>query len=56
MEEVKREIKGGMVIGARRLQASKGGIRSANLSVLLTFEKTLPTEIKIGWLNYRLKE
>ena len=53
MEEVKEEIKGGKVIEAQRLQTNKSGVKQNSLSVLLVFDKSMPSEIHIGWLNYK---
>ena len=56
MEEVKEEIKGGKVIEAKRLQTNKSGYKQNSLSVLLVFDKSMPSEIHIGWLNYKVRE
>ena len=44
------------MIEAKRLQTNKGGVKSDSLSVLVVFEKILPTEVRMGWFNYRVRE
>ena len=56
MEEVKEEIKGGKVVEAKRLQTNKSGVKQNSLSVLLVFDKLMPAEIHIGWINYKVRE
>ncbi len=56
MEDVKNEIQGGNVTEAKRLQMNKGGIKSDSLSVLLVFEKIMPTEVQMGWIKYKVRE
>ena len=56
MEEVKREVKGGKVIEAKRLQTYKAGTKAESLSVMITFEKTLPAEVRMGWINFKVRE
>ena len=50
LEEVKEEIKSGKVIEA------KSGVKLNRLSVLLSFDNLMPSEIRIGWLNYKVRE
>ncbi len=35
---------------------NKGGVKSDSLSVLLVFEKIMPTEVQMGWIKYKVKE
>lgn len=56
MEDVKNEIQGGNVTEAKRLQMNKGGVKSDSLSVLLVFEKIMPTEVQMGWIKYKVRE
>jgi hypothetical protein len=56
VEDVKSEIRGGKVLEVKRLQTNKGGVKSDSLSVLLVFEKSLPGEVQMGWINYKVRE
>jgi len=56
VEDVKREIRGGKVLEVKRLQTNKDGVKSDSLSVLLVFEKSLPGEVQMGWINYKVRE
>lgn len=51
MEDVKNEIQGGNVIEAKRFQMNKGGVKSDSMTVLLVFEKIMPTEVQMGWIK-----
>lgn len=56
LEEVRKNIKGGKVIGIKRLQAKREGVRVDSLSVLLDFqEKVLPENVKVGFLSYKVR-
>lgn len=55
-EEVKKEIRGGKVMDVKRLQTNKGGVKKGSLSMLVQFESTLPKEVKMGSINYRVRE
>lgn len=56
MEDVKNEIQGGNVIEAKRFQMNKGGVKSDSMTVLLVFEKIMPTEVQMGWIKYNVRE
>lgn len=56
MEDVKNEIQGGNVIEAKRFQINKGGVKSDSMTVLLVFEKVMPTEVQMGWIKYKVRE
>lgn len=56
IEDVKKEIQGGKVIEAKRLQTNKSGVKLDSLSILLVFEKTMPSEVQMGWINYKVRE
>lgn len=55
MEDVKNEIQGGNVIEAKRFQMNKGGVKSDSMTVLLVFEKIMPTEVQMGWIKYKVR-
>ena len=54
-KEVKEEIRGEKVIDVKRLKTNKDGVKKDSLSMLVQFENTLPKEVKIGWINYRVR-
>lgn len=56
VEDVKSEIKNGNVLEVKRLQNNKNGVKSDSLSVMIIFEKSLPCEVQIGWINYKVRE
>ena len=56
MNEIKQALSGVKLIEAKRLQTTKGGTKTDSLSVLLTFEESLPSEVRIGWSNYKVRE
>lgn len=55
-EEVKKEIRGGKVLDIRRLRTNKDDVKKDSPSMLVHFESSLSKEIKVGWMNYRVKE
>lgn len=55
-EEVKKEIRRGIVIEGKRLQMNKGGEKTDSLSILVMFKQSMPREVRIGWINYRVRE
>ena len=55
MEQVKKEMQGGNVMKAKRLQ-TKSGVKSDCLSVLLVFMMKMPNDVNMGWLNFKIRE
>lgn len=55
-EEVKKDIQCRKMIEAKRLQTNESGVKSNSLSVLFVFEKLMPTEVKMGWINHKVRE
>lgn len=53
MEEVKSNLRGGTLLSAQRLQASREGTKVDSQSVLLQFEgEALPKKVTIGYMSY----
>ena len=44
------------MIEAKRLQTNKVELNKIYISVMLVFDNTMPSEIHIGWLNYKVRE
>lgn len=56
VEEPRASMKGGKIIGIKRLQARRAGERVDSLSVLLDFEeRVLPDSVPVGYLRYRVR-
>jgi len=58
MKELMRNIKGGNVIEAKRLQRNREGNKEESLSVMLRFESSdiLPSKMMIGYVSFRVRE
>lgn len=58
MIELMRNIKGGNVIEAKRLQRNREGNKEESLSVMLRFESggVLPSKVMIGYVCFRVRE
>ncbi len=58
MIELMRNIKGGNVIEAKRLQRNREGNKEESLSVMLRFESSgmLPSKEMIGYVSFQVRE
>lgn len=57
MEDLKKTTKGGTVLNAKRLQATRDGEKRDSMSVLLEFKETvLPERIMVGYMSFRVRE
>lgn len=54
MQDVKNEIQGGKVIEAIRLKTKRDGALKETLSVVVQFEKTLPSSVQMGYMNFSM--
>lgn len=57
LEDMKKNIKGGTVVGIKRLMAKRDGVRVESTSLLLEFkEQRLPERVKIGFVSFNVRE
>lgn len=57
MEEIKSNLKGGTLKGARRIQVTREGERKDSEHVILEFEdEILPKKVTLGFLSYTVRE
>lgn len=57
MEEIKANLKGGNLKGARRMQITRDGVRKDSELVILEFEEeVLPKNVTLGFLSYGVRE
>lgn len=56
MEELKSNISGGKIVGARRLLMNREGNRMESLSVEIRFDGAiLPDKVKLGFISYSVR-
>lgn len=56
MDELKNNINGGQIVGARRLFMTREGSRMESLSVELRFDgDVLPDKVKLGFISYTVR-
>lgn len=56
MEEVKSNLKGGILLNAQRLQATREGTKVDSQSVVLQFEgENIPKRVTIGYMSYYVR-
>ena len=56
LEELKGEVRGAQVVGIRRLQARREGVRVDSLSVVMEFRgRVVPKRVVIGCSQYRVR-
>lgn len=56
MEVVMKEVRGGKVVKATRLQTKRNGVKEDSLSVLLEFEGEMPKKVIMGYFRFDVRE
>ncbi|KAL1022276.1 hypothetical protein UPYG_G00024540 [Umbra pygmaea] len=56
MEELKKEVSGGMVVEARRMSSRSVGLEKVSPTVLVEFGGPLPSRVRIGCLSFYVRE